>query len=73
MAQVRAAAATDDVHPWQPVEDVGVLPAQLARVPVVQRIACIEFGVAAARRVAAQAANSPRPVSVVEHVEEITH
>jgi hypothetical protein len=70
VSQVGTTAAAYDVEPRHSLLDCPILFAKLDRITVVQHFPLIEFGVAHARGVAADAADAACPCLVAEQVEE---
>lgn len=67
MARIGATATAEDVEPGQLRPDCLVLAAEFRRVGVIEGRGLVEFRVALARGVAADAADAPNPVPVLEN------
>lgn len=61
MPVVGAAAAAENPQVRQQRQQFAMLPAELRRITIVERLRRIEFGVAHAGRIGADATNAPRP------------
>ena len=71
MAQVGAAASSEDIQPRHAIGQFAILAREFVRVSRIELGSRVEFGMASARGVGAHTANSPGPWRILQNASEV--